>query len=341
MTTSFTFAARCAAASLLLAGLLSLVLAGPARADVCTGPVVVDPLVAPAAPVAPATATIARGAIAVSATVNTPCEDASLLVQAKLRQDGIEKASVTLTPSVIPGPGVTSLTASGALVTPGAANLADGLYAVEVVASETGRPADTSSSVALLVDNTAPAISFTGGPAEGQQLSAGQQIAWTFAAADDLTAPVAFRCAYDAAPLGDCTAAASPGGLAAGTHTFRVEGTDGAGNVAAISRAFSVAPPAVVEQPIVAPIVTEQKPGAKCRVPNLRGLTLDAAKRKLKARGCSLGKVTKPPKRVLALFPGAGKLRVQRQSVKAGSVRAGGQKVGLALVQKHDLKLAR
>ncbi len=340
MTTSFTLAARIAAASLLLTGLLSLGLAGPAHA-ICTGPVVVDPLVAPAAPVAPATATITRGAIAINATVNTPCQDASLLVQAKLRQDGIEKASVTLTPSAIPGPGVTSLTVTGALVTPGEANLADGLYTVEVVAAETARTPDTSNTVALLVDNTAPAISFTSGPAEGQQLSAGQQIAWAFAAANDLTAPVAFRCAYDAAPLGDCASAANPGGLAAGTHSFRVEGTDGAGNVAAISRAFSVALPVVADPQVIDPIVSEQKPGEKCRVPNLRGLTLAAATRKLKARGCRLGKVTKPPKRALALFPTGGRLLVQRQSVKPGSVRAAGQKVGVALVQRHDLKLAR
>jgi hypothetical protein len=339
MTTTFSRAAWIAALLTLFAALSCLALTSQAHA--ACGPAVVDPLTAPAAPVAPATATVVRGAIVVSANINTPCEDASLLVQAKLRQDGAEKASVTLTPSVTPGPGVTSLTATGAIATPGDPALPDGLYTVEVVAGETGHPSHTSQTVALLVDNTAPALSFTGGPADGAQIAAGQQGAWTFAAGSDLTAPVAFRCAYDGGQLGACGALAAAGSLPAGSHTFRVEGTDGAGNVAAIARAFTVAAAPVAAPPVVDPEVFQQKAAPKCRVPNLRGLTLAAAKRKLKARGCRLGKVTRTPARIRAKFPGEGALRVQKQSIRAGSVRAGGQRIGLALVQRRDLKLVR
>lgn len=338
MTTTFSLAARIAAASALIAALLSIALAAPAHA-VC-GPTVVDPLTAPAVPVAPATATVVRGAIAVSATIST-CEDASLLVQAKLRRDGAEQAAVTLTPSAAPGPGVTSLTASGAIATPGDPALPDGLYTVEVVASETGHPADTSQTVPLLLDNTPPVLSFTAGPVDGAQIAAGTTGGWTFASGSDLTAPVTFRCAYDGATLGDCASLAAPGSLASGSHGFRVEGADGAGNAAALVRSFVVVPVTVAEPAPADPEVSQQGPGATCRVPNLRGLTLAAATRKLKARGCRLGRVTRTPKRILRRFPKGGPLLVQKQSVKPGSVRAGGQRVGLALVQKRDLKLVR
>lgn len=338
MTTTFSLAARIAAASALSAALLSFALAAPAQA--ACGPTVVDPLTAPTAPVAPATSTVVRGAIAVSATISA-CEDASLLVQAKLRRDGAEQASVTLTPSVAPGPGVTSLTASGAIATPGDPGLPDGFYTVEVVVSETGHLSDSSQTVPLLLDNTAPALSFTGGPAEGAQIVAGQQGGWTFTSGADLTAPVTFRCAYDGAELGDCVSIAGPGSLAAGSHSFRVEGTDGAGNVAALARGFVVVAATVAEPAPIDPEIFQQRTLAKCRVPSLRGLTLAAATRRLKARGCRLGKVTRTPTRILRKFPGGGPLRVQKQSVKAGTVRAGGQRVGLALVQKRDLKLVR
>lgn len=95
------------------------------------------------------------------------------------------------------------------------------------------------------------------------------------------------------------------------------------------------APPAVAAQDEPA-----QKPS--CRVPNLRGRSLTGAKRRLRRANCRLGRVTKPPRRVLRLRINRGQpLRVQRQTPKAGTALPNGDFVGIALVPRRDLRLAR
>lgn len=214
--------------------------------------------------------------------------------------------------------------------------LADGQYTLAVSAS--GCPAG-KATVKILVDNTKPSLSFTSGPAEGATLASNASAAFGFASANDLTGPVTFQCAYDAAALGVCGSPSAATILGFGQHSFRVVGTDRAGNAAVIMRGFSVgAPP----DPVDASSTSDQPTAkAKCRVPRLRGLTLAAARRKLRRAHCRLGRLSKPPKRVLALPVNRGqKLVVQRQSERAGARRPNGQKVGIALVPERDMKLS-
>jgi RTX calcium-binding nonapeptide repeat (4 copies)/PASTA domain len=56
---------------------------------------------------------------------------------------------------------------------------------------------------------------------------------------------------------------------------------------------------------------TEPPDSRRCKVPSLRGRSLGSARRRLRARGCALGKVRRPKRR-------AGPLVVKRQSPRAG-----------------------
>jgi hypothetical protein len=89
-----------------------------------------------------------------------------------------------------------------------------------------------------------------------------------------------------------------------------------------------VAPAAPATADPVAPASTPTAttpPSVKtCTVPRLRGRTLKAARRALKAAGCATGRVTK----------GKGGKRVARQSVRAGARVPAGTKVALTLKKK-------
>ncbi len=75
-------------------------------------------------------------------------------------------------------------------------------------------------------------------------------------------------------------------------------------------------------------------------VPNLRGLSLRAARSKLRSANCRLGRVTTPPRSVLRLPINRGEpLRVQRQNPRAGRLLPHRDYVGVALVPRRDLKL--
>jgi hypothetical protein len=68
-----------------------------------------------------------------------------------------------------------------------------------------------------------------------------------------------------------------------------------------------------------------QGPSPVCRVPLLKGRTLTAASRALKAAGCRLGKVTTPSPRP------HGTLRVVAQTPHAGTTRPYGSRIGVTL----------
>jgi hypothetical protein len=68
-----------------------------------------------------------------------------------------------------------------------------------------------------------------------------------------------------------------------------------------------------------------QGPSSVCRVPLLKGRTLTAASRALKAAGCRLGKVTTPSPRP------HGTLRVVAQTPHAGTTRPYGSRIGVTL----------
>lgn len=96
-----------------------------------------------------------------------------------------------------------------------------------------------------------------------------------------------------------------------------------------------VTTPPAVTPPVAAPPVALPPPPGKaavktCRVPKLTGLTLAAAKKKLKAAGCAAGKVTKPRK--------GSRLVVSRQGRKAKAVVPAGTKVTLTLEARRVKK---
>lgn len=281
---------------------------------------------------APATAAVAAGTITVQATAS-----AGGIPTAAIRVlDGANLPVGAEQPAVVGTPGAAGYPVTGSLDT--RTLPADGLYRLVVVAAFGGCPEGTAQ-VELKVDNTAPVLSFTSGPAEGAVLTDPLAAAFAFAAAPDLTGPVTFQCAYDAAALASCPSPAPAVQLNPGAHSFRVVGTDGAGNSSGISRSFSIAQPV----PAVSPSgggtdIPARKPS--CRVPRLRGLTLAAATTRLRRAHCRVGRVSKPPRRVLRLRVNRGqRLVVQRQSLRAGATRANNYPIGIALVPGRDLKL--
>lgn len=302
--------------------------AATASAAACEAPVVT--IQAPAS-LAPVAGNLSIQARADSGAVECAVSSASVVVKQGATVSGTPVAAVGATSAGAP----TTYAITAAFDT---RTVADGTYTIEVGASGTGGAA-TPASVDVVIDNTAPSLSFTSGPADGATLTDGAAAAFSFAAAADLTGPVSFQCAYDSAALAPCAPSVTPPALGGGTHTFRVVGTDRAGNSAAIARGFTVTPP----QQTVPPTVGENdEPKAKksCRVPRLRGLSLAQARKKLKRANCRLGRVTRPPARILALTVNRGqKLVVQRQSVKAGTKRPNGHPIGIALTPKRDLKL--
>jgi CSLREA domain-containing protein len=75
----------------------------------------------------------------------------------------------------------------------------------------------------------------------------------------------------------------------------------------------------------------EVPPRLRCEVPNVVGLTLAKAKRRLALAGCGVGKVTRPKRR-----PGKGfRLVVKRTSTRRGAIRPPGSVIGLTLEWKR------
>lgn len=286
------------------------------------------------APTAPATAAIVAGTTNVVATATSsglPAPTAAIRIL-----DGANVPVGPDQPATVGAPDADTYPVTAAVNT--RTLPADGTYKLVVVASNGCDPAGTAQ-VDLKVDNTPPTLSFTSGPADGAVLADPLSAAFAFASAPDLTGPVTFQCAYDAAAPASCSSPAPPVQLGAGAHSFRVVGTDGAGNSSGISRAFTVAAPPTVP---VSPSSSSDTPAPKpsCRVPRLRGLTLAAAKTKLRKANCRVGRVSKPPRRILSLRINRGqRLVVQRQSLRAGTRRANNYPIGIALVPKRDLKL--
>lgn len=315
--------AACALASVALA---SGSLAPGAGAGPC--PSITPVISSPAAPVAPATETLVSGTVTINASYGGNPDGAVLRVL-----QGPTPTELTTAPLFrgdFTGGGVPL---TGAFDT---RTLTDGVYKLRVELTTGG--CKDSADAPVKVDNTKPVLTIGSGPAEGASLASGTAISFGFSATD-LNAPVSFRCAYDGADPAPCAAPTASATLSAGPHSFRLLGTDAAGNTALLTRSFSVELPPAAPAPAPSP---DDQPKAKprCRVPHLRGLTLAAATTKLRKAHCTLGSVSKPPRRVLALpFNRGQRLVVQRQSIAPGKLRSNGQPVGLALVPKRDLKL--
>ena len=72
-------------------------------------------------------------------------------------------------------------------------------------------------------------------------------------------------------------------------------------------------------------------PKPRCKVPNVVGLTLPQAKRRLAVAGCGVGKVTKPKRRPGKRF----RLVVKRTSHRSGATRPPGAAIALTLEWKR------
>jgi beta-lactam-binding protein with PASTA domain len=77
--------------------------------------------------------------------------------------------------------------------------------------------------------------------------------------------------------------------------------------------------------------VTTIPPRPRCKVPNVVGLTLAKAKRRLTLAGCGVGKVTRPKRRPGERF----RLVVKRTSLRQGATRPPGAAIGQTLEWKR------
>lgn len=122
--------------------------------------------------------------------------------------------------------------------------LPDGPAAISATATDTAG-LSTAASVNVTIDNTNPTLTLSG-PADGTVFKAGKTAQWTIAAADATSGPPAVQCSVVAQGLppafGACTSATRETltNLRRGSFTLTVRATDGAGNTAAQTRAFSV-----------------------------------------------------------------------------------------------------
>ena len=124
---------------------------------------------------------------------------------------------------------------------------ADGSYAYRVIVTDDVGNTKTSDARTVIVDRTLPAVAFTDGPTEGQQVVT-RNVAITFTHAD--TNPGTVECRLDGV-VKPCTAgsAVSLAGLADGQHSFAVKVVDAAGNERTVTRTFAVHVPVTEPDP--------------------------------------------------------------------------------------------
>ena len=104
------------------------------------------------------------------------------------------------------------------------------------LAGNVGAPAVRAWTITAPADTTPPVLTLSG-PASGTQATSAS---FTFSANE----PATFMCSLDTAPFAACSSGVGYTGLQPGTHVFRVEGRDAAGNLATASHTWTlVAPP--------------------------------------------------------------------------------------------------
>jgi hypothetical protein len=109
---------------------------------------------------------------------------------------------------------------------------ASGIYTIAARALDGVRNAGLSSSVTITVDRTPPETTITSAPA-ASTTDTGATFAFT------ASEPSTYECALDAAPYTSCTSPAMYGGLAPGSHTFKVRAMDALGNTDPTPAAYS------------------------------------------------------------------------------------------------------
>ncbi len=116
----------------------------------------------------------------------------------------------------------------------------DGPVTLQVWAVDMHRNSAGPVTTTFTIDNTAPTLAITGGPAAGSS-SPDRDVAFGFSATDEHLRAV--ECSVDAGGFAPCSGGAvshSITRLSPGTHTFTVRATDQAGNVTSASRTWKV-----------------------------------------------------------------------------------------------------
>jgi hypothetical protein len=157
----------------------------------------------------------------------------TLALSASSGLPGAAPPSVPATLAIAPG--ASPSVAATVTVPPGTP---PGTYPVTLAAADgTPDPVTRSNTATVtVVDRTAPAIAI-GSPTDGEQLTAGQQIAAAYSCADEPGGSGLATCAGPVpvgAPLDTATT---------GTKTFTVTATDRAGNAASLTRTYTVVAP--------------------------------------------------------------------------------------------------
>lgn len=112
--------------------------------------------------------------------------------------------------------------------------LGQGAHSFAVRATDVAGHVDASPATrAWTVDTVAPDIAFTTGPASGS--TSGPRVVFTFHVSEGAVA-----CSLDGGAFAACTSPFADN-LPAGAHSFTVRATDGASNVTAVTRAWTVA----------------------------------------------------------------------------------------------------
>ncbi len=113
-------------------------------------------------------------------------------------------------------------------------NLAQGAHMFTVRAHDAaGHDDPTPATRTWTVDTVPPDLAITAGPANGS--TSGPRVTFAFTASDGTVA-----CSFDGAPFTACTSPVATN-LPAGAHQFSVQATDAAGNVAVLTRSWTVA----------------------------------------------------------------------------------------------------
>jgi Ca2+-binding RTX toxin-like protein len=186
--------------------------------------------------------------------------------------------------------------------------LGDGSHSFSVKAKDAAGNLSGAASYGWTVDRTPPETTITSAPPDPSSSSA----SFSFSASETAS----FVCSFDGGAFAACSSPASYSGLADGSHTFKVQATDAAGNTdptpATLTWTISTTTPPPPPPPPPA-----------CIVPKLLGKTLAAAKGAIAKAHCRLGKVARKPSSKKK------KGRVLGQSPKPGAHLANGGKVNI------------
>ena len=126
------------------------------------------------------------------------------------------------------------------------ASVPDGAAAIRAIAYDGEANSKTTADAPITIDNTAPALSVTGGPA-GETFGPGTTQTWSFAGADGGSGVAGTDCSV--VPVGAAPSFAGcsggPGshavaGLPGGAYVFTVRTRDVAGNATSAERAFAI-----------------------------------------------------------------------------------------------------